>query len=57
MNDATDDATIIDQSGAGLILRQQRLDGSPLPITQPKLARHDPNPANAILESHPGTKS
>jgi hypothetical protein len=53
MNDATDHATIIDPTSARLILRQQWLDCCPLSITQPKLARHDPSPANTELESYP----
>ncbi|WGR96279.1 hypothetical protein [Bradyrhizobium sp. ISRA437] len=52
MDDATDHAAIIDSTSAGLILRQQGLDCCPLPIIQPKLARHDPSPANAELESY-----
>ena len=56
MNDATDHATIIDPTSARLILRQQWLDRCPLPITQPKLARHDPSPANTELESYPHLK-
>jgi hypothetical protein len=43
VDNAADDAPIIDPAGTGPVLWQQRLNRSPLPIAQPEFASHDPN--------------
>jgi hypothetical protein len=50
MDDAADDAAVILPMGAGLVLRQQRLDRRPLRVIQPKIA-HDPNSVVSQFES------
>jgi hypothetical protein len=53
MNDPTDHPPIVRPARAWLVLRKQRFDRSPLPITQPKFPSHDSNLSPIRLESQP----
>jgi hypothetical protein len=43
MDDPAQHPPVIDPTGTGLVLRQQRSDHPPLFLTQPKFSRHDPS--------------
>jgi hypothetical protein len=51
VHNAADDAPIVLPHRAGMHHRQVRRNRRPLPIAQPKIIRHDPNPPKE-LESH-----
>ena len=56
VDDPAQHPPIVDPPSAGLVVGQQRDNGTPLLLTQPKLSSHDPNSVSSELESRSDDK-